>query len=198
MEKIPTIFERNWDTGKLTEKTIVGIPSEAIATEKLDGTNVRVTIRSCECVRLEKRKNPSKNQKARGIKDPWYIDAIPNDPADQYIWDALNNSILKEELKEVPDGAWSAEAIGPKIQTNPLELEERRIVIFEQSLDLLRIDVPDFGHNKGIPYNKIKGLLPTLKSYLNSDKGIEGIVWWYMGEPIGKIKIKEFSYDSAP
>ena len=43
---------------------------EAIATEKLDGMNIRLTIRSGGVVRVEKRRNPSKVQKLKRIVEP--------------------------------------------------------------------------------------------------------------------------------
>ena len=78
MEKIPTIFDRNWDGNRKVNEKLVVLEFDfenAIATEKLDGTNVRITVRNHTVVRVEKRKNPSKIQKQKGIKDPWYIDA---------------------------------------------------------------------------------------------------------------------------
>ena len=121
MEKIPTIFDRNWETNrKVNEKLVVKHFDfdNSIATEKLDGTNVRVTVRNHIVVRVEKRRNPDKNQKAKGIVDPWYVDAIETDNADGYIFDAVNNT----DFSTVPDGEWSAEALGEKIQGNPLNL----------------------------------------------------------------------------
>ncbi|WP_245532616.1 RNA ligase family protein [Bernardetia litoralis] len=73
MEKIPTIFDRNWETNrKINDKLAVTDFDfkNAIATEKLDGTNVRITVRNHTVVRVEKRRNPDKKQKANGIKDP--------------------------------------------------------------------------------------------------------------------------------
>jgi hypothetical protein len=55
MEKIPTIFDRNWETNrKVNEKLVVENFDfgNAIATEKLDGTNVRVTVRNHIVVRV--------------------------------------------------------------------------------------------------------------------------------------------------
>ena len=42
--------------------------------------------------RVEKRKNPDKIQKAKGMVDPWYIDADENDPQDKYIFDGIKNT----------------------------------------------------------------------------------------------------------
>lgn len=78
MEKIRTIFDRNWEGDrKISSKLIVKDFdfNNSIATEKLDGMNIRVTVRNKIVVRVEKRRNPSKIQKSQGIKDPWYVDA---------------------------------------------------------------------------------------------------------------------------
>lgn len=90
MEKIPTIFDRDWNGNRgVVNKLIVDYPfDEATATEKLDGTNVRLTVRNNTLVRLEKRRNPSKIQKAQGIVEPWYVEAYENEPGDKHIWEA--------------------------------------------------------------------------------------------------------------
>jgi len=36
-----------------------------------------LTVRSGQLVRVEKRRNPSKAQKAKGIIDGWYVDTPP-------------------------------------------------------------------------------------------------------------------------
>lgn len=49
MEKIPTLFDRNWDSDRKVNPTLAVADfdfDQAIATEKLDGTNVRVTVRN--------------------------------------------------------------------------------------------------------------------------------------------------------
>ena len=70
MEKIRTIFDRNWEGNrKINSRLIVSDFdfSNSIATEKLDGMNVRITVRNKMVVRVEKRRNPSKIQKAQGL-----------------------------------------------------------------------------------------------------------------------------------
>ena len=129
MEKIQTIFERDWEGNRAVIDRYVIDPAlfaEAVATEKLDGTNVRLTVRNHTLVRLEKRRNPDKRQKAQGIVEPWYVDADEFDPADKIIWEAARQT----DLSEVPDGEWSGEALGPKIQGNPLKLERHTVALF--------------------------------------------------------------------
>lgn len=188
MEKIPTIFDRNWDGDRKVNAKSVVLDFDfenAIATEKLDGTNVRVTVRNHTVVRVEKRRNPNKIQKKQGIVDPWYVDADELDKADTYIFDAVKNT----DFSNVPDGEWSAEALGKKIQGNPLNLEGHTLFIF--SLDdwkqkVVYTDVPT-------DFEGLKGWLPHQKSIFGNDCGIEGIVWHNLktGE-MCKIKVKDF------
>ena len=74
MEKIPTIFDRG-ENFKVVNHVREGcewvFEGEGTATEKVDGTNVRLTIRAHQCVRVEKRRNPTKVQKKNGIIDGW-------------------------------------------------------------------------------------------------------------------------------
>ena len=78
VEKIPTIFERG-ENFKVINQVRAGcewvFAGEGDATEKVDGTNIRLTIRGGQCVRVEKRRNPTKVQKKNGVIDGWYVDA---------------------------------------------------------------------------------------------------------------------------
>lgn len=121
MKKITTIFDRDWEGNrKVIDKLLID-PEKfliATATEKLDGTNVRVTVRNHTAVRLEKRRNPDKIQKQKGISEPWYVDADEYDAQDKWMYDALKNT----DLTDIPDGEWSGEALGTNIQGNPYGL----------------------------------------------------------------------------
>ncbi|MCH8821551.1 hypothetical protein IID23_03425, partial [Patescibacteria group bacterium] len=58
MKKIQTIFKRNWEGNRgVINEYEVAVKSIifAIPTEKLDGTNVRITVRNLQVVRVEKR-----------------------------------------------------------------------------------------------------------------------------------------------
>ena len=192
MEKIRTIFDRNWEGNrKINSKLIVTDFdfANSLATEKLDGMNVRVTVRNSIVVRVEKRRNPSKIQKAQGIKDPWYVDADENDKGDSYIFDAVHNT----DFQDVPDGEWSAEALGEKIQGNPLDLVGHKLFIFSLPKWRDKIvfqDVP-------IDFESLKEWLPNQKSLFGNDCGIEGIVWHNVESgQMCKIKLKDFTFDS--
>ena len=188
MKKIATIFDRDWDGDKtVIDKYAIDpeIFNYTTATEKLDGMNVRVTIRNSQYVRLEKRRNPDKTQKQRGITEPWYKDADEYDKGDQWLFDALRNS----ELEKLPDGEWSGEALGPNIQGNPLNLETNRIVFFSLN------QAPVF-ENVPTTWSELKDWLPLQKSKYGKNCGIEGIVWHLPDGSMFKIKTKDFIKDN--
>lgn len=185
MKKIKTIFERV--DRKVIPQAVAGVSLEVLAldksikaTEKLDGMNVRVTVRSGICVRLEKRRNPDKIQKFKGIIEPWYVDTSES-AEDKWLLDALKNT----DLSNIPDGEWSGEALGPNIQGNPLNLESNRIVFFSLGQAPIFEDVPT-------SFEELKEWLPKQKSKYGNDCGIEGIVWHCANGDMYKIKTKDF------
>lgn len=188
MRKIRTIFVRDIEGNrKVINDYIIPIEkiSACIATEKLDGTNVRVTIRNEGVVRLEKRRNPTNIQKQKGIIEPWYIDAYEHEKADKYIFEAVKCT----DFKGVEDGEWSGEALGPKIQANPLNLENHIIFLFSHPSWREKITFKD----TPVTYQELIEWLPKQKSFIGNDCGIEGIVWH--NESTGemyKIKCKDF------
>lgn len=186
MKKIKTIFERNWEgDGKITHEYAPGVfperLQEGIATEKLDGQNVRLTVRNHTLVRLEKRRNPTKIEKAKGIEEPWYMDADEFAPNDKYMWEAARNT----DLSEIHDGEWSGECLGLNVQGNPLNLSDNRVVLFSCGQAPVFYDVPT-------SYEGLKEWLPVQKSKYGNDCGIEGIVWHEAGGEMYKIKTKDF------
>lgn len=196
MQKIHTIFDRDWDGNRGVVDELVKeahplqhSPDIFVPTEKLDGTNVRLTVRKHTLVRLEKRRNPSKAEKAKGISEPWYVDVDEYGPQDKWIWEAARNT----DISEVPDGEWSGEAVGPNVQGNPLNLEKNQVVLFsfEPALEKLKLEnVP-----KPTDYQGLKDWLPTAKSVFGSDCTIEGVVWHGTSDYKGsmfKIKVKDF------
>lgn len=182
MEKIKTIFERDWEGKKgVINKAVITDFSGAVATEKLDGTNVRVTVRAGVAVRLEKRRNPDKIQKHKGIVEPWYVDASEFEAQDKWMVDALKNT----DVTALPDGEWSGEAIGRDIQGNPLNLEKNIVVFFTLGQAPIFEDAPT-------TFDELKAWLPSQKSKFGKDCGIEGLVWHKGGKPFGKIKVRDF------
>lgn len=184
MNKIKTIFDRDWEGNRgVVNKPVVDL-SNTVAYEKVDGTNIRITVRNKTCVRVEKRRNPTKLEKAKGIVDPWYIDADRNDPSDKYIFEAVDNT----DPFNVIDGEWSAEAYGEKIQGNPLQITGHRLFIFSLEAERKKVQFDTAPKD----FVALSEWLPKQKSKINPSCGIEGLVWWNVVEPIGKIKLKDF------
>ena len=186
MKKIPTIFERNWEGDKtVIDKYVQEFDFiTAIATEKLDGMNVRLTVRNHILVRLEKRRNPDKIQKHKGIIDPWYTDCIDGNPEDKYLWEAARNN----DLLNVPDGEWSGEALGESIQGDPLNLGARIVCLFSLGQAPIIENVPTI-------WQELKEWLPKQQSKFGIGS-IEGVVWHWPNGDMAKIKTKDFVKDN--
>lgn len=186
MKKIKTIFERDWDGNReiipeyVENGVFVHKLETATATEKLDGTNIRVTVRNNTVVRVEKRRNPNKIQKQSGIKEPWYTDASDSSE-DKWIMDAVKNT----DFNEIPDGEWSGEAIGKNIQGNPLNLENNRVVFFTLNQAPIFRNVPN-------SFCDLARWIKVQKSKIGNNCGIEGIVWHLKDGRMYKIKTKDF------
>ena len=188
MRKIKTIFDRDWTGNRSVINKYVDdfspeMLKDAKATEKLDGTNVRVTVRNHTVVRIEKRRNPDKIQKHKGIEESWYIDASQS-AEDKWINDAVANT----DFSTIPDGEWSGEIIGKNIQGNPLNLENNRVVFFSLG------QAPVF-ENVPTDYEGLKNWLPIQKSKYGNNCGIEGIIWHCPNGDMYKIKVKDFKPD---
>ncbi|HET9953898.1 MAG TPA: hypothetical protein VFQ61_05325, partial [Polyangiaceae bacterium] len=152
MEKIPTIFERG-ERFKVINQPRTScdwvFAGQGRATEKLDGMNCRLTIRTGQVVRVEKRRNPSKLQKDQGIVDGWYVDADEQSNEDKWIFEAVRGT----EVREWPDGEHSVEALGPSIQGNVLGLAKHICVPFNLRIPVYE-DVPR-------TYEELKSFLAT-------------------------------------
>ena len=183
MEKIPTLFERDGDFRVVDRPRVECawvFDGEGTPTEKLDGTNVRLTVRAGQLVRVEKRRNPSKLQKAQGIKDGWYVDTTEGAAEDRWILAAAHNT----DVTSWPDGEHSCEALGPRIQGNPLGLDDHRCVPFN-------LEVPVF---QAVPrdYAGLRGFLAELESRFAPGALAEGIVFHHPDGRRAKIKRKDF------
>ena len=186
MQKIPTIFERD-DKFRVTDRVRPEcqwvLDGEGVATEKLDGTNIRLTVRGGRVVRVEKRRNPSKAQKQQGVIDGWYVDADENGPDDKWIFEAVANT----DASEWPDGEHPAEALGPRIQGNELQLSEHVCVPFD-------LKIPTYD---GVPrtFDGLRDLLAELPSRYSDGAIAEGIVFHHPDGRRAKIKRKDFARD---
>ncbi|GGX81360.1 RNA ligase family protein [Streptomyces anandii] len=183
MEKIPTLFERD-DRFRVVDRPRAEcawvFEGEGTPTEKLDGTNVRLTVRSGQVVRVEKRRNPSKAQKLRGVVDGWYVDTDEHAADDKWILAAAGNT----DVSAWPDGEHPCEALGPRIQGNPLALDDHLCVPFN-------LEVPVYGD---VPrtYTGLRDCLAALESRYAPGHLAEGIVFHHPDGRRAKIKRKDF------
>jgi len=183
MKKIETIFDRD-DRFRVTPRVRVGcewvLAGEGVPTEKLDGTNVRLTIENGTIAHVEKRKNPSKEEKAQGI-EPGYIDANIDDPQDKHIFRAVEGT----DVLSWPNGVYECEAIGPKIQGNPLGLEKPVCYPFKDIPLLLEDWMPR-------TFDNIKMRVLNQDSVYSPGCPAEGIVFHHPDGRMAKIKRKDF------
>lgn len=204
MEKIVTVFERGLDRKVAPGASLVLALRELVGadvTEKVDGMNVRLTVRSGTLVRVEARRNPTKPQKQDGIAESWYRDAYvyggdtPKN-ADSYLVEAAENT----DLSTVPNGEWSGEAIGPRIQGNPLGLENREVVLFSvPAVRHARLTFDPAHAPGGFDHaGTLRDWMRNTESLVSPGHPIEGIVFWQSdgdgnSYPVGKLKLKDFA-----
>jgi hypothetical protein len=189
MEKIPTIFDRG-EGFKVINEPRKGcewvFAGEGRATEKLDGTNVRLTVRSGQVVRVEKRRNPSKLQKQQGIIDGWYVGADEYAKEDRWIFEAVRAT----DVRGWPDAEHSAEALGPNIQGNVLGLAKNVCVPFN-------LEIPVY-ENAPRSYQGLRTFLDNLESRFSPGILAEGLVFHHPDGRRAKIKRKDFVWASRP
>ncbi|RJQ10628.1 MAG: hypothetical protein C4551_02340 [Bacillota bacterium] len=184
MKKIDTMFDRG-DQFKVTPKVRKDcewvLAGEGVATEKLDGTNVLVAEGpDGQALWPWKRRNPTEEEKAAGV-EPTNIPCVLGDPSDKWIWDAFNNT------PDLSPGYY--EAVGPKIQGNPLGLDHHVLV----RLDEMPV-YPDCPRT----FDGLRDYLRNLESLYSPGHLVEGIVFHHPDGRMAKIKRKDFRYSLAP
>lgn len=175
MKKIPTIFERDWDGDpqRVTSVQKISVLG-AVATRKVDGTAVSV--------------QGGKLFKRRTVKDgkvppTGFIEVDRDDTTGKLFgWepvflDQKSDRMYKRAEVPVKDGTYAF--IGTKIQGNAGGVEKYAYIPHgDEALAVFwKSDVE-----------------PTREMLLEflSSQPIEGIVWWRDGQPIGKIKRRDF------
>lgn len=179
MEKIPTLFLRDPKNMKLVTRDVNPDAAwvqagQGTPTIKKDGTNVRVTILNERCIAIEKRRNPTREEKARG-QEPGYVLASIDDPADKHIFAAVEST----NYIGWPDGQWPCEALGPKIQGG---VESPYPVLYPFS----HAPIP-------LPSWENPRTYEELQAYLGTHE-IEGIVWHHPDGRMAKLKRRDFGF----
>lgn len=172
MKKIPTLFKRDPDNrSRVLPELAVQLPEGAYATLKLDGMAVMCDGTSWWKRREVKPDKPipagfleAAYDEVTGKRQGWV--PIGDGPEDQWL------SALV--LGRAPRAA-TYEAIGPHFQGNPHGYEQDLLV--EHGIVPVRVPT-DF-----------EGLHLAL-GFFNG----EGVVWWADGEPVAKIKRRDFGY----
>jgi hypothetical protein len=181
MKKIPTLFIRDpqhmqFVTREVNPDAAWVFEGHGIPTVKKDGTNICVTVKNGQCVLVEKRRNPTREEKALGA-EPGYLEAHREEPGDKHIFAAVDAT----NFSDWPDGAWPCEALGPKIQGG---VESPIPVLYQFTLAPVVIAEP------------IELTFDGMRDYLATHP-IEGIVWRDQRSTIddlnfAKIKRRDF------
>lgn len=193
MKKIPTLFTRVIENHKVIDITDEITPGcdeaflHGTATVKFDGSCCAV-INGEFYKRYDAKKGkpvPENAIKCQEEADPvtghlpCWIPCDRENKADKWFWEAYDNyknGLLCENshIAEITSGTY--EAIGPHFQGNPYKL----------TYDVLQ--------KHGLHHIKVGRTFEAVKQYI-TDNYIEGIVFWYNGEPVCKIKRTDFGLE---
>lgn len=185
MKKIPTLFERIYENGKIVgikPNVIEGMEwvlnGEGVATIKIDGS-------CCAIINGEfyKRYDAKKGKKApEGAipccepdlitgHHPHWVKCDRNNPSDRWFWAAYDSKITFEHT----DGTY--EAIGKHFNGNPYEMDCDKLV----------------KHGVSVIGSELVRTFDGIKEWLSANNE-EGIVFWKDGEPMCKIKRSDFGF----
>lgn len=190
MNKIPTVFERDWDGDR---SRVLDIPAagcewvfagEGVATRKLDGT----------CCMVREGDLYKRHEVRPGKAWPPGFEAVENDgrtgkvigwvpvhddrPEDRWHREGLANRLLT-----ALDGTY--ELLGPKVQGNPEGLSEHQLV----------------AHTDAPPYivpRTFVGMRDLLRELADNGQGVEGFVFHHDDGRMAKIKSKDFGIRRVP
>lgn len=188
MKKIPTLFIREFSNHrvvKCTQEVLPGLEyileGKATPTVKYDGTCCAI-INGNFYKRYDAKQGKTPPAGAipccppDPVTDHWphWVPVYQENPDDQYLAEAFYNSLHTVRMLgfELSDGTY--ECVGPKIQGNPYNAYSH-ILIKHGTLTI---------PNLVTTYDGIKEWLEN-----NNE---EGIVFWYNGEPVCKIKRTDF------
>lgn len=183
MKKIPTLFERIYENHKIVgikDKITPGCEEafyQGIATVKFDGSCCAIINgKFYKRYDAKKGKQPPVGAIPCCVPDPvtghWphWIE-VSDHPGDKWFVEAYNNS---RKLGQA-DHNGTYEAIGPHFQGNPYNLTEDILV----------------EHGKAVA--QVERSFESISNWLN-EHPVEGLVFWLDGEPVCKIKRKDFGW----
>lgn len=175
MQKIISLFQRNYDTDRLVRDEVVPgaewvLAGEGVATRKYDGT----------CCRIEDGQLFKRFDAKKGKQPPiGFIPADDPDPVTGHwpgwlpVGDGPDDRWHREAFDaNLPDGTY--ELCGPKVQGNPEGCPTHTLI--RHGVTVIT----------GCPRD-----YPGIRTYLET-AGIEGIVWHHSDGRMVKIKRKDF------
>lgn len=178
MQKIPTLFERDWsgDRSRVTREVHRGcewvLAGEGTATRKLDGTCCRVSEDGKLWKRRELRRGEARpvDFEEAGLDEEtgkvmgWL--PVGDGPEDKFHREAFAEAV------DMPTGTY--ELIGPKVQGNPEHWDKHQLVRHGS------LEVPTSARS----YDELTVTLPHFD--------IEGIVWHHPDGRMAKVKLRDF------
>jgi hypothetical protein len=190
VQKIPTLFQRNYDSDYLVRDELVAgcewvIAGEGVATRKYDGACCQVRF-GIFWKRFElKRGKPipegfitAEDPDPKTGNQPGWL-PVSDGPEDGWFRAAYANVLAAyPHLHALPEGTY--EAIGPHFQGNPERLD---IDLLERHGDFVYVE-------NGAPPRDFAGL----RAWLEAMPAIEGIVWHHPDGRMCKIKRRDFGF----
>lgn len=180
MQKIPTLFERDWtgDRSRVLNRVTSGcdwvIAGDGIATRKLDGT----------CCLIRGGRLYKRRELKKGETPPQYFEEVSHDPETEKTvgWLPVDDGPGDKWHREAfglrddwMDGTY--ELIGPKVQGNPERKDEHVLIKHGEGIAGIIADVP----------RSFDGLKSW---FVNQD--IEGVVFHHPDGRMAKIKKRDF------
>lgn len=178
MKKIPTLFVRDESRRFVTTEYAVGLPEGAVATVKYDGT----------CVMFDGSEWWARREVKPGKAAPEDFVPVEHDETTGKTvgWVPMAHSdwlpLMHEAVPQTTARAATYELLGPKVNGNPAHLDHHDL--YEHGADTL----PDF------PASPPEAVFAAVKALPDE---AEGIVWWYDGRPVAKLKKRDIPRDTG-
>lgn len=184
MRKIPTLFWRDADDmSRVLPELAVELPDGAVPTFKWDGTCVMwdgAVLWARREVKADKTPPPNyvevDHDEVTGKRQGWV--PVTDDPQWKWHLAALEYRMdCQPETVPLPEGTY--EAVGPHFQGNPHHMSVDTLV--------------EHGVANMMPLPDVPTDYEGAKAFMESWAG-EGVVWWADGEPVAKLKRRDFGF----